>query len=102
MDQFSFIGNSEIQSIDRLYRQYLENPDSVDESWRNFFRGFDFARQYYTENQAGNEHLDKEFKVLNYIDAFRKRGHLFPSRQCRRSQTQLGTCADHRVHSNRR
>jgi 2-oxoglutarate dehydrogenase E1 component len=77
MDQLSFLGNSEIESIDKMYRQYLENPDSVDESWMNFFRGFDFARQYYEDNRRGNELLDKEFKVLNYIDAFRKRGHLF-------------------------
>jgi 2-oxoglutarate dehydrogenase E1 component len=77
MDQLSFIGNSEIESIDKLYRQYLENPDSVDESWKNFFRGFDFARQYFDDNRHGNENLDKEFRVLNYIDAFRKRGHLF-------------------------
>jgi 2-oxoglutarate dehydrogenase E1 component len=77
MDPFSFMSNSDIESIDQLYRQYIENPDSIDESWRSFFRGFDFARQTYNENDIGNEHLDKEFKVLNYIDAFRKRGHLF-------------------------
>ncbi len=39
-------------------------------------KGIDFARQYYTENN-GNQHLDKEFRVLNFIDSFRKRGHLF-------------------------
>ena len=77
MDQFSFMGNSEIESIDRMYKQYLQNHESVDESWRNFFRGFDFARNIYSGDDVGNEHLDKEFKVLNYIDAFRKRGHLF-------------------------
>jgi 2-oxoglutarate dehydrogenase E1 component len=77
MDQFSFLGHGEIESIDRLYRQFLENPESVDESWQNFFRGFDFARQFYDEKHDGNEHLDKEFRVLNYIDACRKRGHLF-------------------------
>jgi 2-oxoglutarate dehydrogenase E1 component len=77
MDQFSFMGNSEIESIDQLYRQYLDNPDSVEESWKNFFRGFDFARKFYSGSEEGNGHLDKEFKVLNYIDTFRKRGHLF-------------------------
>jgi 2-oxoglutarate dehydrogenase E1 component len=77
MDQFSFLGNSEIGSIDRLYSQYLENPESLDESWRTFFRGFDFAGRYKAAFEPGNEHIDKEFRVLNYIDAFRKRGHLF-------------------------
>lgn len=77
MDRFSFLGNSEIESIDRLYSQYLEDPESLDESWRNFFSGFDFARRFHSGTQADNEHLDKEFRVLNFIDAFRKRGHLF-------------------------
>jgi 2-oxoglutarate dehydrogenase E1 component len=49
----------------------------LDESWRNFFSGFDFARRFHTGTDAGTEHLDKEFRVLNFIDAFRKRGHLF-------------------------
>ncbi|MBN1790678.1 MAG: 2-oxoglutarate dehydrogenase E1 component [Bacteroidales bacterium] len=77
MDGFSFLGNSEIESIDRLYSQFLENPESLDESWRTFFSGFDFARRFQSSSQVGNEHLDKEFRVLNFIDAFRKRGHLF-------------------------
>ncbi len=77
MDGFSFLGNSEIESIDRLYSQFLENPESLDESWRTFFSGFDFARRFQSPSQVGNEHLDKEFRVLNFIDAFRKRGHLF-------------------------
>lgn len=77
MDGFSFLGNSEIESIDRLYSQFLENPESLDESWRTFFSGFDFARKFQSPSQVGNEHLDKEFRVLNFIDAFRKRGHLF-------------------------
>ncbi len=76
MDHLTFIGNSEIETIDQLYKKYTDDPGSVDESWRNFFKGFDFARQYYTENN-GNQHLDKEFRVLNFIDSFRKRGHLF-------------------------
>jgi 2-oxoglutarate dehydrogenase E1 component len=76
MDHLTFIGNSEIETIDQLYKKYTDDPGSVDESWRNFFKGYDFARQYFTENN-GNQHLDKEFRVLNYIDAFRKRGHLF-------------------------
>ena len=76
MDHLSFIGNSEIEAIDQLYKKYTDEPSSVDESWRNFFKGYDFARQYYTENN-GNQHLDKEFRVLSFIDSFRKRGHLF-------------------------
>ena len=38
MDQFSFIGNSEIETIDQFYKKYLKDPGSVDESWRTFFQ----------------------------------------------------------------
>lgn len=77
MDQFSFLGNSDINTIDHLYQQYLQDPDSLEPSWRTFFSGFDFARKFQTTLEPANDQLDKEFKVLNYIDAYRKRGHLF-------------------------
>ena len=44
MDQFSFLGNSETEAIEKLYQQYLNDPDSLDKSWRHFFAGFEFAR----------------------------------------------------------
>jgi len=77
MDRFSYLGNSDADTIDQLYSQYLDDPGSLDESWTSFFRGCDFARKYATDTGVRNEQIDKEFKVLNYIDAFRKRGHLF-------------------------
>jgi 2-oxoglutarate dehydrogenase E1 component len=81
-----------------LYDQYIENPDSVEPSWRSFFQGFDFANTDYgtdffeTEQprQSGEvatqpvsdysglpEKIQKEFKVLNLIEGYRTRGHLF-------------------------
>ena len=75
MDKFSFVGNSEIEAIDELYQRFLSNPDSVDESWRSFFKGFELARKAYGDKPTGE--FDKEFKVLNLIDSYRKRGHLF-------------------------
>lgn len=75
MEDNSFLSNLDPQSIDNLYRDYLENPESVDPSWRQFFRGFSFARASYGE--AGDQLYDAEVKVLNLIDAYRKRGHLF-------------------------
>ena len=77
MDEFSYLGSSEIGSIEELYQQYLKDPESLDKSWQHFFRGFEFARTHYTESIDSNSSLDKEFRVLAYIDAFRKRGHLF-------------------------
>ncbi len=77
MDKFSFIGNSESEAIESLYQLYIENPDALEESWKTFFAGFEFALKFRNNRTEANEQLDKEFRVLNYIDAFRKRGHLF-------------------------
>jgi 2-oxoglutarate dehydrogenase E1 component len=77
MDDFSYLGSSEISAMEKLYQQYLTDPGALDASWQNFFRGFEFARKNYVESFVNNGNLDREFKVLNYIDAFRKRGHLF-------------------------
>lgn len=75
MESFSFLSNLDIQSIEKLYEEFIEDPEKVDESWRNFFKGFDFARTNF--QSATDEAFDKEFKVINLIEAYRKRGHLF-------------------------
>ncbi len=75
MDNFSFIGNSSIEAIENLYRQYKEDPASVDESFQIFFEGFDFALKNYDTTDSGL--IGKEFKVLNLIHGYRQRGHLF-------------------------
>jgi len=76
MDKHTYLGSSEIASIEKLYEQYRSDPSSVDESWSNFFEGFDFARTHHdTEPSPG--FMDIEFKVINLIEGYRKRGHLF-------------------------
>ena len=75
MDSLSSLGNIDPQTLDELYREYQKNPNSVDESWQKFFKGFDFALAHFGTN--GGELYDAEVKVLNLIDAYRKRGHLF-------------------------
>ncbi len=71
----SFLGNIDPKVVENLYNEYLSNPDSVEPTWRNFFQGFEFARKNYETN--GNSMYDSEVKVINLIDAYRKRGHLF-------------------------
>ena len=75
-DDFSFLGNIDIDIVEALYRDYRKDPGSVEESWQQFFKGFDFAREEF-KDQFASETLDKEFNVINLIDAYRKRGHLF-------------------------
>lgn len=82
MEDLTFLGNHEIDTIEKLYQQYLKNPSALDISWQRFFEGFEFAKKNFeiadgTEKNLNNEHLDKEFKVINFINIYRRRGHLF-------------------------
>ena len=82
MDRFSFLGGLHAEFIDELYQKYLKNPDNIEPSWRAFFQGYDFSREVYGEedeldvNCVPPEVL-KEFDVINLINGYRTRGHLF-------------------------
>lgn len=88
MDKFSYMSNTDVSAVDELYQNYLNDPKSVDEGWAKFFEGFEFARKNYEEDSSSVKSAasgaftsgistDKEFKVLNLINGYRTRGHLF-------------------------
>ena len=79
MNKFSPVGNLETQVIDDLYREYLNDPESVNEEWRYFFAGFDLAYKNYSikPGKTVSDNIDKEFAILNLINGYRQRGHLF-------------------------
>ena len=77
MDKYSFIGAVHSNMIEMMYDRYIQNPESIEEGWRNFFQGFDFAKEVYSEEDDVPETFKKEFRVVNLINAYRKRGHLF-------------------------
>lgn len=76
MDRYSFINNSDPAIIEELYKKFKESPHEIDEGWRSFFEGMDFGLQSYTPGQSNNINSD-EFKVINLINDYRRRGHLF-------------------------
>ncbi len=75
MDKHSYLSNADGAVIEDYYQRYINNPDSVSEGWRKFFEGFEFARKNYDTDVP--EGFQKEFKVINLIDGYRTRGHLF-------------------------
>ena len=81
MDNYSFLNAAHTAHFAALYDQYLQQPDSVEPSWRAFFQGFDFGVEQNgsaaTETTEIPEHLQNEFKVVKLIDGYRSRGHLF-------------------------
>jgi 2-oxoglutarate dehydrogenase E1 component len=75
MDKHSYLSNADGAVIEDYYQRYINNPDSVSEGWKKFFEGFEFARKNYDTDVP--EGFQKEFKVINLIDGYRTRGHLF-------------------------
>lgn len=90
MDKFSYVGNSDVNAIEDLFIQYQKDANSVDKTWQDFFKGFEFAKTDYSSQNNGliPENVSKEFKVINLINGYRMRGHLFtktnPVRQRRK------------------
>lgn len=80
-NDFSYLSSSDNTFIDGLYRAYQKSPDSVEESWKMFFRGVDFAlaKPEAAEGSAPSAQVGnwgKELKVFNLINGYRARGHL--------------------------
>ena len=76
MDKFPFLGAIHSGMIEQMYDKYLHDPKSINKEWSNFFQGFDFAKEVYSEEDIP-QIFQKEFNVINLIDDYRKRGHLF-------------------------
>lgn len=90
MSNFSHLANAHPSYIENLYEQFIADPASVDESWKDFFLGFDYA----IENGNGSvkqsdnslpvdsggdvdwQHVAKELRVFALIKAYRVRGHM--------------------------
>lgn len=95
MDKYSFLNAAHTSFFSELYDKYVNSPDSVEPSWRAFFQGFDFGLETQLDDlgvstqdgalaisanghtQIAPQSLQKEFQVINLIDAYRSRGHLF-------------------------
>ncbi|WP_369048795.1 2-oxoglutarate dehydrogenase E1 component [Tenacibaculum sp. UWU-22] len=85
MDKFSFLNAAHTGFIGDLYEKYQKNPDSIEPSWRSFFQGYDLANENYSLTDDGfdetsvkiPEEVRKEFLVIDLINGYRTRGHLF-------------------------
>lgn len=79
MKDYSYIFNAHPSYIETIYQDYKNNPQGVDEGWRTFFEGFDFAQNgngHTAETITTSSNVTKEFGALSIIHGFRQRGHL--------------------------
>ncbi len=90
---YSYLSNAHPEFIDSQYELYLEDPGSVDYGWQKFFEGFDFASSTRQEGSITIGNL-KEIHVLNLIDGYRTRGHLFTKSNPVRDRRQYSPTLD--------
>ncbi len=77
LDQFSFLNSIDIDYVDELHQRYLVDKRLVEPSWRTFFDGYEFAKFSYENIDEIPSNVLKEFRVINLINDYRSRGHLF-------------------------
>lgn len=81
--RFTHLNQLNADYVDLLHAQYLENPESVDESWRYFFEGIEIGAE--TVYATGVKHAApiqdlgvtdwvSEIKVVELIEAYRAKG----------------------------
>ncbi|MBT8220505.1 MAG: 2-oxoglutarate dehydrogenase E1 component [Bacteroidia bacterium] len=84
MSDYSYVFNAHPSFIDEMYAKYQKDPASVEEGWRTFFQGFEFASSdngngiiSKTSETGSTQIADvKEFSVMSMIHGYRDRGHL--------------------------
>lgn len=68
---------SNLPLIEELYSKYLQNPESVDPSWRHFFEGIDFAKFLSPASSEGTRSCS--LRIFELVQTYRRFGHLAAS-----------------------
>src|SRR4030095_15115048 len=70
---FDFVARANPEYVDALYRQYRQDPGSVDERWALVFAGYDFARDTRRDTVPSP---GASSSVPDLVHAYRELGHL--------------------------
>ena len=109
MKDFSFITNSHPSYVEGLYREFVNDPNSVDPDLRKFFEGFDFAVSNNLKAASNGQpvaapvtvpapepgvDLRKELGVYRLILGYRNKGHLIANTNPIRKRKDRGANLD--------
>jgi len=75
MKDYSYVFNAHPEFVDALYQQFIKDPNSIEQGWRIFFDGFEFAGRSGGA-QVVSPNNPKESSVAGIIHGYRTRGHL--------------------------
>lgn len=73
-DTPSYANLANLNMLEKLYAMWLEDPQSVDPSFQNFFDGMQFAAKLPQVFPARQDSLD--LRIFNLLNAYRTYGHL--------------------------
>lgn len=86
MDNYTYLSNADPKALEALYQQYKSDPTSVEEGWKKFFEGFEFAQEQFPTLPGSASEASvpkgmggsspKEVAVQKLIHAYRSRAHL--------------------------
>ncbi len=77
--EFSYANLANVGALEALYQSYLNDPNSVDPSWRLFFEGMQFASSAVPQAAPSATKESPDLRIYLLIDAYRKFGHLIAS-----------------------
>ena len=63
MDKYSFLNAAHTAYFAELYDQYLQQPDSLEPSWRAFFQGFDFGMENSATETVETQIIETQIEV---------------------------------------
>jgi 2-oxoglutarate dehydrogenase E1 component len=76
MSPVTFSSRFNLDVIEAQYQRWRQDPQSVDESWRLFFEGFELGQDGMPRT-AAVESTRQQIGIVRLIDAYRGTGHVF-------------------------
>ncbi len=70
---FTYMHLAHVEMLEKLYEQFLKDPESVEPSWRHFFEGVEFGQYVQVQKLPPG---GGDARIARLIDAYRTFGHL--------------------------
>lgn len=101
MKDFQYITNAHPAYIEQLYRDFVNDPNAVDQEFRKFFEGFDFAVSHQAQSPitdggavSGDLNWKAEISAYRLILGYRNKGHLIANTNPIRTRKDRGANLD--------
>jgi 2-oxoglutarate dehydrogenase E1 component len=76
MTRTTVANRDNLELIEEFYEQWRKAPEAVDQSWRNFFEGYELGQSQLTRSGPGQAPPQEAVKaVTRLVDAYREMGH---------------------------